>query len=74
MDVEEYNKELDRQRVLNRNYTKNTIVLFKLIDLKQNIFFATHKRKHEILLNRIKPNLIKYERNFIKFEKNNNIY
>jgi len=74
MDVCEYEEELNRQRLLNRNYTKYKIVLFKLIDLKQNIFFATHKKKHEKLLNIIKPNLIKYERIFIKFEKNNNIY
>ena len=34
-----YDDELNHQRNKNKIFTKEKIVLFKLIDLKQNLFF-----------------------------------
>jgi hypothetical protein len=35
-----YDDEIDRQRIKNEIFTKEKIILFKLIDLKQNLYFS----------------------------------
>ena len=69
-----YENEIDRQRSKNRIFTKEKIVLFKLIDLKQNLFFSRGKGYHDHMLNKIKFNLIKYERDLTKYKKYNTRY
>ena len=69
-----YEAELDRQRSKNKIFTKEKIVLFKLIDLKQNLFFSRGKGYHDHMLNKIKFNLIKYEKDLTKYKKNNSRY
>jgi len=69
-----YEDEIERQRVRNRVFTKNKIVMFKLIDLKQNLYFSRGIEYHDHMLNKIKNNLIKYEKDFIEYKKNNSIY
>ena len=69
-----YEAELDRQRSKNKIFTKEKIVLFKLIDLKQNLFFSRGKGYHDHMLNKIKNNLIKYERDLTKYKKYNSRY
>ena len=69
-----YEAEIDRQREKNKIFTKEKIVLFKLIDLKQNLFFSRGKGYHDHMLNKIKNNLIKYERDLTKYKKYNSRY
>ena len=69
-----YEAEIDRQRNKNKIFTKEKIVLFKLIDLKQNLFFSRGKGYHDHMLNKIKNNLIKYERDLTKYKKYNSRY
>ena len=71
-----YEAEIDRQRNKNKIFTKEKIVLFKLIDLKQNLFFSRGRGKgyHDHMLNKIKFNLIKYEKDLTKYKKNNSRY
>lgn len=69
-----YDDELDHQRSKNRIFTKEKIVLFKLIDLKQNLYFSGGLTYHDHMLNKIKKNLIKYERDLTKYKKNNSRY
>jgi hypothetical protein len=69
-----YDDEIDRQRSKNKIFTKEKIVLFKLIDLKQNLFFSRGKGYHDHMLNKIKFNLIKYEKDLTKYKKNNSRY
>lgn len=69
-----YEAELDRQRSKNKIFTKEKIVLFKLIDLKQNLYFSGGMKFHDYNLNKIKNNLIKYEKDLTKYKKNNSRY
>jgi len=68
--------ELDRQRYLNEVYTRETIILIKLLDLRNNIYHSNPKHQKYYLnhLDKIKPNLIKYERKQLKFKRKNNIF
>ena len=66
-----YEDELDHQRNKNKIFTKEKIVIFKLIDLKQNLFFSGGLKYHDHMLNKIKSNLIKYEKDLIKYKKIN---
>ena len=76
MPVENYSyeDELNHQREKNRVFTKNKIVMLKLIDLKKNLYFSRGIEYHDHMLNKIKNNLIKYEKDFIEYKKNNSIY
>ena len=49
MPVENYSyeDELNHQRQKNRVFTKNKIVMFKLIDLKQNLYFSRGIEYHD---------------------------
>ena len=67
-------QELDHQRIKNRIFTKEKIILFKLIDLKQNLYFSGGLTYHDHMLNKIKKNLIKYERDLTKYKKKNSRY
>jgi hypothetical protein len=69
-----YEAELDRQRSKNKIFTKEKIVLFKLIDLKQNLYFSGGLTYHDHMLNKIKNNLIKYEKDLTKYKKYNTRY
>ena len=69
-----YEDELNHQRQKNRVFTKNKIVMLKLIDLKKNLYFSRGIEYHDHMLNKIKNNLIKYEKDFIEYKKNNSIY
>lgn len=69
-----YEAEIDHQRNKNKIFTKEKIVLFKLIDLKQNLYFSGGLTYHDNMLNKIKKNLIKYERDLTKYKKNNSRY
>jgi hypothetical protein len=69
-----YEDELNHQRNKNKIFTKEKIVLFKLIDLKQNLYFSGGLTYHDNMLNKIKKNLIKYERDLTKYKKNNSRY
>jgi hypothetical protein len=69
-----YEDEINRQRKKNKIFTKNKIVMLKLIDLKKNLYFSRGIEYHDHMLNKIKNNLIKYEKDFIEYKKNNSIY
>jgi hypothetical protein len=69
-----YEDELNHQRSKNRIFTKEKIVLFKLVDLKQNLYFSGGLTYHDHMLNKIKKKLIKYERDLTKYKKNNSRY
>ena len=69
-----YDDELNHQRNKNKIFTKEKIVLFKLIDLKQNLYFSGGLTYHDHMLNKIKKNLIKYERDLTKYKKYNTRY
>lgn len=69
-----YEDELNHQRNKNFIFTKEKIVLFKLIDLKQNLYFSGGLTYHDHMLNKIKKNLIKYERDLTKYKKYNTRY
>ena len=69
-----YEDELNHQRNKNKIFTKEKIVLFKLIDLKQNLYFSGGLTYHDNMLNKIKNNLIRYERDLTKYKKNNSRY
>ena len=69
-----YEDEVNHQRNKNKIFTKEKIVLFKLIDLKQNLYFSGGLTYHDNMLNKIKKNLIKYERDLTKYKKNNSRY
>ena len=69
-----YEDELNHQRNKNKIFTKEKIVLFKLIDLKQNLYFSGGLTYHDHMLNKIKKNLIKYERDLTKYKKYNTRY
>ncbi len=69
-----YEAELDHQRNKNKIFTKEKIVLFKLIDLKQNLYFSGGLTYHDHMLNKIKKNLIKYEKDLTKYKKHNSRY
>jgi len=69
-----YEDELNHQRNKNFIFTKEKIVLFKLIDLKQNLYFSCGLTYHDHMLNKIKKNLIKYERDLTKYKKYNSRY
>jgi hypothetical protein len=66
--------ELDHQRSKNRIFTKEKIILFKLIDLKQNLYFSGGLTYHDHMLNKIKKNLIKYEKDLTKYKKESSRY
>ena len=53
-----YDDELNHQSNKNKIFTKEKIVLFKLIDLKQNLFFSRGKGYHDHMLNKIKNILL----------------
>ena len=69
-----YDDELDHQRNKNKIFTKEKIVLFKLIDLKQNLFFSRGLKYHDHMLNKIKFNLIKFEKDLTEYKKYNSRY
>tara|TARA_R100000742_G_C4263830_1_gene81701 strand:- start:904 stop:1134 length:231 start_codon:yes stop_codon:yes gene_type:complete len=69
-----YDDELNHQRNKNKIFTKEKIVLFKLIDLKQNLYFSGGLIYHDYMLNKIKFNLIKYEKDLTKYKKYNSRY
>ena len=69
-----YEDELDHQRKQNLIYTRQKIIMFKLIDLKQNLYFSRGIQYHDHMLNKIKKNLINYESRFIRYKKNNSKY
>jgi len=68
--------ELDRQRFLNETFTREKIILVKLLDLKKNLYHSNPKyRKHYIKqLYKLRPKLIKYEKKQLIFKSENNIY
>ena len=69
-----YEDEINHQRFKNQIFTKEKIVLFKLIDLKQNLYFSGGLTYHDNMLNKIKKKLIRYERDLTKYKKNNSRY
>ena len=69
-----YEDELNHQRNQNKIYTRQKIIMFKLIDLKQNLYFSRGIQYHDHMLNKIKKNLINYESRFIRYKKNNSKY
>tara|TARA_B100000497_G_scaffold26309_1_gene31023 strand:+ start:33 stop:263 length:231 start_codon:yes stop_codon:yes gene_type:complete len=69
-----YEDELNHQRRQNLIYTKEKIIMFKLIDLKQNLYFSGGLKYHDHMLNKVKNNLIKYEKDLIKYKKYNRRY
>ena len=69
-----YDDQLNHQRDKNKIFTKEKIVLFKLIDLKQNLYFSGGLTYHDHMLNKIKNNLIKYEKDLTKYKKYNTRY
>ena len=66
--------ELDHQRSKNRIFTKEKIILFKLIDLKQNLYFSGGMEHHDYNLNKIKKSLIRYEEELISYKKRKTRY
>lgn len=69
-----YEDELNHQRNQNKIYTRQKIIMFKLIDLKQNLYFSRGIQYHDHMLNKIKKNLVNYESRFIRYKKNNSKY
>ncbi len=67
-------QELDHQRIKNEIFTKEKIILFKLIDLKQNLFFSGGMEHHDYNLNKIKKSLIRYEEELISYKKRKTRY
>ena len=67
-------QELDHQRIKNEIFTKEKIILFKLIDLKQNLFFSGGMEHHDYNLNKIKNSLIKYEKDLSNYKKKKTRY
>jgi hypothetical protein len=69
-----YDDEIDRQRIKNEIFTKEKIILFKLIDLKQNLYFSRGIEHHNNSLNKIKNSLIRYEEELISYKKRKTRY
>lgn len=69
-----YEDELNHQREQNTIYTKQKIIMFKLIDLKQNLYFSKGLKYHDHMLNKIKKNLVNYEHRYLKYKKQNARY
>jgi len=67
-------QELDHQRIKNEIFTKEKIILFKLIDLKQNLYFSRGIEHHNNSLNKIKNSLIRYEEELISYKKRKTRY
>ena len=66
-----YEDELNHQRMQNAIYTRQKIIMFKLIDLKQNLYFSKGLQYHDHMLNKIKKNLVNYEHRYLKYKKKN---
>ena len=69
-----YEDELNHQREQNKIYMRQKIIMFKLIDLKQNLYFSGGVKHHDHILNKIKKNLVNYESRYLKYKKNNARY
>ena len=66
--------EIDRQRIKNEIFTKEKIILFKLIDLKQNLYFSGGMEHHDYNLNKLQNSLIRYEKDLSNYKKKNTRY